>query len=426
MRVLILSWEFPPRVVGGLARHVYDLSISLASQNVEVAVITIDAGNGCSVYEKVNGVDVYRVQPYPLSTSSFCLWVIQMNLALLEKGIALFNKEHFDLIHAHDWLVSYCGRTLKNSYKVPLLSTIHATESSRSGGIYTDEQRYISDVEWGLTYESWRVICCSNYMLEELQRLFQLPVDKLRVIFNGVYPENFQTETTDSQIRSCYASSDDKIIFYVGRLVAEKGVQVLLEAVPLILKKHPQAKFIIAGEGAFKEELEEQSRQADLADRICFTGFINDDTRNQLYRQASVAVFPSFYEPFGIVALEAMAAGTPVIVSDIGGLREIVTHDVNGLKCYPGNPNSLADQINRLLGDEQLTQSLAKEGESLVIKSYTWPEIARQTRQVYQEVLADYDYGSWKPSFFHSDSAGLYGHSCQLTKPGRYYVSADN
>ncbi len=305
LRVLILSWEFPPRVVGGLARHVYDLSLSLVEENVEVTVITIDAGNGCSAYEKVNGVDVYRVQPYPLATSSFCLWVIQMNLALLEKGISLFNKEHFDLIHVHDWLVAYCGRTLKNSYKVPLLSTIHATEAGRNGGIYTDEQRYISDVEWGLTYESWRVICCSNYMLEELQRLFQLPTDKLRVIFNGVYPEKFQTKTNDRQIQPRYASPEDKIIFYIGRLVPEKGVQVLLEAAPLILKKHSQAKFIIAGEGSFKEELEEQSRQAGLEGRICFTGFINDDTRNHLYRQASVAVFPSLYEPFGIVALEA-------------------------------------------------------------------------------------------------------------------------
>ena len=404
MHILMLSWEFPPKVVGGLARHVYDLSSALAAQKVDVSVITMDPGDGTPSYERINGVQVHRVEPYPLASPTFLMWVMQMNMALMEKGASLIYEEPVDLIHAHDWLAGFCGRALKHTFKIPLVSTIHATEYGRNGGLHNEDQRFISDVEWWLTYESWRVICCSKFMLGELQRLFQLPADKLAMVFNGVHPEVFQVERPEPEVRRRYAADDERLIFYVGRLVNEKGVQVLLDAAPLILKTHPEAKFIITGEGPSKEGLQEQARNLGIAHKVFFTGFIDDFTRNQLYRHASAAVFPSLYEPFGIVALEAMAAGTPLVVADTGGLGEIVTHEVNGLKCYPGSATSLADQVNCLLADPSLAGRLSRKGASLVAENYTWPEIAKKTEGIYREVLEEYDASTWKAPRWHPEA----------------------
>lgn len=396
LHVLMLSWEFPPKVVGGLGRHVYDLSTALTAHDIDVTVVTMDPGDGNPAFEKTHGVQVHRVQPSPLAAPSFLTWVMQMNMALMEKSASLFNEETFDVVHAHDWLAGFCGKALKHAYRIPLISTIHATEYGRNNGLHNDEQRFISDVEWWLTYESWRVICCSDFMSGELQRLFQLPADKLEVIFNGVHPEIFQVEKPDLGVRRRYVADDDQLIFYIGRLVNEKGVQVLLDAAPLILHQHPKTKFVIAGEGPCKEGLMEQSRHLGIDHNVYFAGFVDDYTRNHLYRSAAAAVFPSLYEPFGIVALEAMAADTPLVVADTGGLGEIVTHEVSGLKCYPGSPTSLADQVNRILGQPSLAKKLRNSGRSLVMNSYTWSEIAKKTKEVYQEVLMEYDSSTWK------------------------------
>lgn len=412
----MLSWEFPPKVVGGLGRHVYDLSAALTAHDIDVTVVTMDPGDGSPAHEKINGVQVHRVKPYPVAAPSFLTWVMQMNMALMEKSAGLLNEESIDVIHAHDWLAGFCGKALKHTYRIPLLATIHATEYGRNNGLHNDEQRFISDVEWWLTYESWRVICCSNFMLGELQRLFQLPSDKLQVIFNGVHPEIFQVDKPDPGVRRRYAAADEQLIFYIGRLVNEKGVQVLLDAAPLILKGHPKAKFVIAGEGPSKEGLMEQARQLGIDARVYFTGYVDDYTRNHLYRSAAAAVFPSLYEPFGIVALEAMAANTPLVVADTGGLGEIVTHEVSGLKCYPGSPSSLADQVNRILSQPALADNLRKAGRALVMDSYTWSEIARKTKGVYREVLAEYDASAWKNPGWHP-KASQFGSSLHTPEP---------
>jgi glycogen synthase len=400
----MLSWEFPPKVVGGLARHVHDLSLSLAAREAGVTVLTMDPGDGSPAFERLQGVEVHRVQPYPLASPSFLMWVLQLNMAFMEKGFQLLNEEPCDIIHAHDWLAGFCGRALKHTFRVPLVSTIHATEYGRNGGLHNDEQRFISDVEWWLTYESWRVICCSTFMRRELQRLFQLPPDKLQMVYNGVHPEIFQAERTDLEVRRRFAAGDEKLLLFVGRLVNEKGVQVLLDAAPMILKAHPQTRFVIAGEGPAKEGLREQARHLGIADRVFFPGFVDDYTRNQLYRHAAAAIFPSLYEPFGIVALEAMAAGTPLVVADTGGLGEIVSHEVNGLKSYPGSATSLADQVNRLLGEEALAARLQREGAATVQK-YTWGEIARQTAGIYRDVLKEYDASAWKAPRWYPETA---------------------
>lgn len=381
----MLTWEFPPKSIGGLAQHVYDLTRALTGINVEVHVLTCGA-EGVPEYEQTNKVHIHRVNPYNISSMGFVNWVTQLNIAMLEKAIPIMNSTSFDIVHAHDWLVSYAGRALKASYNIPLVSTIHATEWGRNYGLHNDTQRHISDMEWWLTYESWKVICCSHYMKDELRRVFQIPEDKLCIIPNGVDPENFAVKKHKTS-RENYAANNEKIVFYVGRLVREKGVEVLLNAAPKVLSRNPNTKFVIAGKGPHMETLRHQATQLNIAHHVYFTGYIDDEIRNSLYNWADVAVFPSLYEPFGIVALEGMAARTPVIVSDTGGLSEIVIHGTDGLKFYPGNSNSLADMILKIFYEPGLADRLEKQAFLKVKQYFNWQGIARNTAQIYREVL---------------------------------------
>jgi glycogen(starch) synthase len=406
----MLSWEFPPRSVGGLAQHVHDLATALVQSGAEVHLITCappactpangkadgPPAAGAPARENIKGINVYRVNPYNLPAPDFITWVLQLNLSMVEYAVSLVNSlDDLDLIHAHDWLVAYAGRALKHAYRLPLIATIHATEYGRNQGLHNDLQRYISDVEWWLVYEAWRVIVCSRYMAKELQRVFQAPVDKLRVVPNGVDVRRYQ-QSGNGLSRSFFAAPDEKIVLFVGRLVQEKGVHLLIDAIPKILHYYNRVKFVIAGRGPAESYLKNKARDMGIADRIYFTGYIDDETRDFLYREAAVAVFPSLYEPFGMVVLEAMAAMTPVVVADVGGLSEIVDHEVNGLKCYPGNANSLADNVLHLLHRPDLAAKLAAAAKQEIPRQYTWPEIARQTEQVYAEVKDDYEASAWK------------------------------
>jgi glycogen(starch) synthase len=420
VRILMLSWEFPPRSVGGLAQHVYDLATALVQAGEEVHLITC-AADKAQAREVVNGIHVYRVNPYNLSAPDFLTWVLQFNLSMVEYGISLVDSlAEIDLVHAHDWLVAYAGRALKHAYKVPLIATIHATEYGRNQGLHNDLQRYISDVEWWLVFEAWRVIVCSHYMEKELQRVFQAPLDKLRVVPNGVDMKRYQLAGHELS-RSAFAAPDERIVLFVGRLVQEKGVHLLIDVVPKILHYYSSAKFVIAGRGPAEDYLRNKAVDMGIASRIYFTGYIDDRTRDFLYREADVAVFPSLYEPFGMVVLEAMAAMTPVVVADVGGLSEIVVHEGNGLKFYAGNPNSLADNVLRLLHEPDLAGRLAATAKQEISKLYTWQEIARQTQLVYAEVKDDYEASAWKTDSWLCDIDRLKQSRAAVSGIGRYY-----
>ncbi len=385
-RVLMLSWEFPPKTVGGLARHVYDLSRALAAQGQEVHVVTCHVP-GVKSYELVDGVHVYRVHPVHLETHDFLGWVERLNLAMIDCAQNLARIHQFDLIHAHDWLVAQAGVVLKDTWRRPLVSTIHATEFGRNRGIHNDIQRHINQIEWWLTYESWRVICCSRYMAREIAQVFQLPGDKIRIIANGVEVRNVLPRVVDPGFRNRYVAPQEKMIYFVGRLVPEKGVQVLIEAMPRVLAEYPDAKLIVSGKGYFQDNLQKMVDWLGIGSKVYFTGFADDEIRNMLFASSDVAVFPSLYEPFGIVALEAMATRVPVIVSETGGLAEVIEHEVDGLKVYPDDVDSLANAIIRLLRDPDLAYCLSQAAWEKVNSIYNWSVIAAETVKVYQEVV---------------------------------------
>ena len=393
MRIIMLSWEYPPGNIGGLGQHVYDLSRALARLGVEVHVVC-PATDEAPEFQKLQEVRIHRVQPYLQATPDYISWVLQMNISLLEKATSLINSvKKVDLIHAHDWLVAYVSRALKHSYQIPLVATIHATEHGRNHGLHNNEQRYIGSVDWWLTYEAWRVICCSYYMQAELQRVLQLPEDKIKLIRNGVNLQDFIVpEDIKKQLpkfRSNYAHPDEKIIYYVGRLVHEKGVQILLDAVPRILAVYPQSKFIIAGQGPNEGYLKQKVIEMSTTGQVYFTGYVDDHTRNCLYQCADVAVFPSLYEPFGIVALEAMAAGAPVVVPDTGGISELVQPGIDGMTFQTGSAESLARQILQILVQPQLAEQIRRQAYQKVITNFSWDKVASQTISLYTQVLKD-------------------------------------
>lgn len=387
MKILMLTWEYPPRIIGGISRVVYDLSKRLIKDGHEVYVVTYKEGN-LPEYEDDKGVQVYRVDNYMINPNNFIDWVMQLNFNMVAKATEIIKKDgNFDVIHAHDWLVTYAAKTLKNSYKTPLVATVHATEAGRNGGIFDETQRYINDAEWLLTYESAEVIVNSKFMKNDLQRLFGLPYEKINVISNGININTYSGIEKDYDFRRKYAADTEKIILFMGRLVHEKGVQHLISAMPKILEKYNNIKLVIAGKGGMIDELKAQTESMGLNEKVYFTGYLNSKQVSKMYKCADISVFPSTYEPFGIVALEAMLAGVPTVVSDIGGLNEIVNHGEDGLKSYAGNSNSLADSIISLLFNPQLCDNIVKKAKQKVKNEYSWAKIAQDTYFTYQKAI---------------------------------------
>jgi len=397
LTVMMLSWEFPPRTIGGISPHVYNLSRSLAKNGVRVHVVTCDFP-GASSHETIDGVEVHRIDSYKNPAPDFATWVYLMNVNMQKEAAAIARSlgEKIDIFHAHDWLVATAGIGLKHVFRKPFFATMHSTEIGRRNGIHTDYERMIHETEAWLTYEAWKVICCSDYMISHVRWAFGLPPDKLVKVPNGVNFEAYATENKEDlgQFRNRFALSQEKIVLFVGRLVHEKGAHVLVNAVPKVLEKL-DAKFVIVGNGYMRDQLSDLVRGMGLAHKVMFTGFVDDDTLRKLQKCADVSVVPSLFEPFGIVALEAMAAGSPVVVSDTGGLSEIVNHEVDGVKVYAGNPDSLSWGITRVLTDQSFANSLRANARKKIQEKYDWDTIAQQTKTVYEAVLSEYSESFW-------------------------------
>jgi 1,4-alpha-glucan branching enzyme len=394
---MMLTWEFPPRIIGGISPHVYYLSKSLAKNGIKVYVVTCDFP-GAPQHEVVDGVEIFRIDSYKNPSPDFATWVYLMNVNMQKEAAALVNSVggKVDVFHAHDWLVANAGIGLKHVFRKPLLATMHSTEIGRRNGIHFDYEKMIHETEAWLTYEAWRVICCSDYMVSHVRWAFGLPADKLVMIPNGVNVDAYAKIGNDdlSSFRRKFALPEEKIVLFVGRLVHEKGVHVLVNAVSKVLEK-VNAKFIIVGNGYMKEQLSSIVKNMGYGHKVMFTGFVDDETLRRLQKCADVSVVPSLFEPFGIVALEAMAAKSPVVVSDTGGLSEIVDHDVTGVKVYADNPDSLAWGIRKVLLDGAYANWIKTNAYKKVEEKYNWDKIAQHSRAVYEHVLNEYSKTTW-------------------------------
>jgi glycosyltransferase involved in cell wall biosynthesis len=391
----MLSWEYPPRVIGGISPHIYFLSKHLAQRDVKVYVVTCDFP-GAPTHEVIDGVEVYRIDSYKNPSPDFATWVYLMNMNMQKETATLMKKigNKIDVIHAHDWLVANAGIGLKHVFRKPLLVTIHSTEMGRRDGLHTTAEKMIHETEAWLTYEAWKVICCSDYMISHVRYVFGLPNDKLVMVPNGVNIDCYNSNEDFATFRAKFALPEEKIILFVGRLVYEKGIHVLINAVPKIIGK-VNAKFIIVGSGYMKEQLLNIVRSMGLEHKVLFQGFLDEATLLKLQMCADVSVVPSLFEPFGIVALEAMAAKSPVVASDTGGLSEIIEHDVTGVKVYPNNPDSLAWGITKVLQDESYAKCLRDNAYRRVQQKYDWAKIAQDTKRIYEGVLGEYSKSFW-------------------------------
>lgn len=397
LNVMMLSWEYPPRVIGGISPHVFFLSKNLVEIGVNVHVVTCDFP-GAPAHEVIDGVEVHRIDSYKNPSPDFATWIYLMNMNMQKEAATIAKKinKKIDVFHAHDWLVATAGIGLKHVFRKPLLVTMHSTEMGRRDGLQTLTEKMIHETEAWLTYEAWKVICCSNYMVSHVRYAFGLPEDKLVMIPNGVIPQTYQKtmKQCDKNIRARFALPEEKIILYVGRLVYEKGVQIFVNAAPKILKK-TNAKFVIVGSGYMKEQLSNIAKSMNLEKKILFSGFIEESILVKLQKCADVSVVPSLFEPFGIVALEAMAAGSPAVVSDTGGLSEIVDHNLNGIKVYPNNPESLAWGVIKILLDGKHRDHIRKNAYKKIREKYDWKKIALKTKQIYKSVLGEYSKSFW-------------------------------
>ncbi|GIW01531.1 glycosyltransferase family 4 protein [Roseiflexus sp.] len=396
MRIVMLSWEYPPHMVGGLGRHVTDLTDALAQIGVEVHIVTPNLHHGANEERTARGVYVHRVAIPPVADRTFFPLTQELNSALRHAALDLHRRiGGFDLIHAHDWLVAPAGMTLKRFCHAPLLATIHATERGRQQGhLTTDLSIQIDRLERLLVSEAIRVIACSHFMAHEICTAFDTPREKIEVVPNGVVirPAPFDSNEERLAFRRRFVRDDQQLVFSVGRIVYEKGLHLLVDAWSQVLMQFPQARLVIAGVGAYLDALRERAQRAGLADSILFTGRISDDERDRLYHAADAAVFPSLYEPFGIVALEAMAAKCPVIVAHTGGLAEVVKLHETGLTVYPNNVDSLAWGIRHTLAHPDWSQQRATNAFREVGARYNWQTIAQMTVEIYRRVCEEWRY----------------------------------
>ncbi|GGM40089.1 glycogen synthase [Micromonospora sonchi] len=391
-RILMLSWEYPPVLVGGLGRHVHALSVALAAAGHEVTVVTRHA-EGAPLEEYVDGVRVVRAAEdpvtFPLATESLLAWTMAFNHTLTRAALRAAGTGGYDVIHAHDWLVAHTAMTLREHLDLPLVSTIHATEAGRHQGWLPGEMnRTIHGVEHWLGGESTRVIVCSGYMRDEVTGLFGVPAGRVDVVPNGVEPQRWRVPaSTVAQARARFAA-DGPLITFAGRLVYEKGVQHLLAGLPRLRERHPGLRAVIVGDGPYRAELEADVHRLGLTDTVSLPGFLGGTDLPAVLAASDCFAVPSIYEPFGMVALEGAAAGAPLAVAETGGLAEIVEPGVTGMTFRPHDPDALADAVHALLSDTDRARKLARRARTMVDERYGWAAIASRTAATYAAAIA--------------------------------------
>ncbi len=379
MRTLILTWEFPPNKVGGIGSHCYDLSRKLSNMGHDVEVITY----GCQESEEeIEGVKIHRV-PSTWAPDTIS-WSLFLGHRMEKKALELHKEEKLEVIHAHDWMAVPGAVGIKKMLNIPMVLTIHSTEAGRTG-ITSDYSRMINDIEWYGTYEADQIITVGKDFSEEIRNRFNPPHEKLHYIPNGMDLKRYD-EATKHTKRSDYAGEWEKLVFFAGRMVKQKGIEYLIDAIPEVLKEHGEAKFVLAG-GGDVNEYRRMAEKRGINDKTYFLGQAEEQNIFSLFKIADASVAPSIYEPFGIVALESMAGKTPMVASSVGGLKETIKHEWSGLHTYPANSRSIADQLNRVLSDRSWGAWMGKNGRKDVEKRYGWDKIAAYTTGVYGSAM---------------------------------------
>ena len=392
MRILHEAPEHAPQQVYGLGRFVRDLAVAQARRGDEVTVVTNSLGG--AEYDVVrDGVRVCRTAfPPPPKPPLTEAQVLQFNMGVISRTLEVADgsRETWDVVNVHDWYLLPAANVLRDCFGLPVCFTVHDTVVGKTGGKLTNPDKFIANMEiWGCR-SSDNIICCSRFMRQEIAEHYGAPMDRTFVVPCGVSEATFAVQRLEwlDAFRSSVAGPKDRIVLYVGRLDPEKGVDLLIEAAPLILAGEPRAKILIVGKGRRSEELQDLCHRRGLKERVSFLGYAGRAPLAFLYRCAEVQVCPSLYEPFGIVALEGMVNGLPVVVPDNTGLTEIVGHERDGLQFGTGSAGDLAEAVCRLLSDHDLARRLATAGRRRALEDYDWDRIASATRPAYEHAMA--------------------------------------
>jgi glycogen(starch) synthase len=390
VRVLIVSWEFPPLVVGGLGRHVGQLTRQLAAQGHDVQVLTRGGGPELE-RQQFEGATVWRAAADGLAidfgSESVLAWTQAFEHSLVRAGLQLVSQWRPDVIHAHDWLVAQTAHTLRQVTGSPVVVTVHATEHGRQQGWLPEPvPRAIHSVERWLCRDAAAVIVCSRFMATEVSRLYQLDPAELRVIGNGADPAEPRPELETTAARKDQTYQGTPLLVFAGRLVHEKGLQELVKALPLLRDELPGVRLVVAGTGHQLADQQDRATRYGVSDLIDWAGFLSATELAGLLAAADLVVVPSLYEPFGMVALEAQLAGTPVAVSDTGGLAELVEHGVTGLRFEPESPAAIAAAVREVVADPVGARSRAVRARRRAREEFGWATVARRTAEVYATV----------------------------------------
>ena len=421
MRIGFFVWEYPPALVGGLGTYADYMTREFVAMGNDVTVFTLNPGN-LKTREIMKGVEVHR----PLiadASNVFPMFVID-DLKKWGTNIRMFNdifiynilsgtkfinsmlkKEgcHYDIVCVHDWLSSVAGIIAKNETKVPVVFHVHSTEWGRAGGPGSE---VVSHLEWATSQRADKIITVSHAMQEDLTR-HGWPKSKISVVWNGVDPERYNPKNCSPEdaeaIRSKYGiKPDEKMLLFLGRLTWVKGVRNLVQAMPLVLEEYPNTKLVILGKGEQQNDIVETASRLGISDRIaCKFDFVSENERILHYAASDVCIFPSVYEPFGIVSLEAMAMEKPLIVGAQGvvGFREQVVPfgpDQNGVHVNGGNPADIAWGIKEVLFDPDRAKKWGQNGRKRVKQYFTWRKVAEQTLQIYEMTSHPQEQGEYR------------------------------
>jgi glycogen(starch) synthase len=413
MKIAVLVYEYPPKIVGGLGTYAAEITRKFVLMDNDVTVFTMnDDGGTLPTREIWRGIEIHR--PLHIDVSDSLPDVIAEDIKKWGRGLRLFGnllvynyltasklinelikKEgvNYDLVVAHDWLSIMGGVTVKKESELPLVFHVHSTEKGRTLG---NGSSVVSNIELRGAKMADMIITVSYAMKDELIQL-GFPKDKIEVAYNGVDPQKYDPESVSSEqvrkIKSFYGLKDDDLmILFLGRLVGVKGVDKLIMAMPHVLSKIPNARLVIVGVGDQQEYLMNLTRTMRLNQYVRFRfDFIPEEERILHYAACDVAVFPSYYEPFGIVALEAMSMEKPVVVGAAGvsGMREIVvccSDEQCGYHIDPNNPSDIAWGIISSLENPERKKWLGKNGRKRVLTEFTWNKVTEKTLQLYEAV----------------------------------------
>ncbi|MEM2117694.1 MAG: glycosyltransferase family 4 protein [Candidatus Bathyarchaeia archaeon] len=414
MKMAVLVYEYPPKIVGGLGTYAAEITRKFVLMDHDVTVFTMNDDVGSLPTREIwRGIEIHR--PLHIDISDSLPDVLAEDVRKWGRGIQLFSKilvynylsasklvnelikkESFkyDIVIAHDWLSAISGITVKKEAGLPFAFHVHSTEKGRTLG---NGSEVVSNIELRGAKAADLIVTVSYAMKEELMKL-GFPKDKIHVCYNGVDPQKYNPETVSAEeakrIRSSYGIKDDELmILFVGRLVGVKGVDKLIMAMPHVLQKHPKAKLVILGVGDLQDYLVNLVRTMRLQDSVKLNfNFVSEEERILHYAACDMAVFPSLYEPFGIVALEAMSMERPVVVGAAGvsGMREIVVccgEEQCGFHVDPNNPSDIAWGINSTLENQDKRKWLGKNGRKRVLEEFTWDKIAEKTVEAYEKII---------------------------------------